>query len=45
VDFIQGRAATSVGAVHYLDAQRLADEWYPKIDTRIKGICTQTEKG
>jgi len=38
VDFIQGRAATSVGAVHYLDAQRLADEWYSRICSRIETV-------
>ena len=41
VDFIQGRAATSVGAVHYLDAQRLADEWYSRICSRIDGVSAQ----
>ena len=38
VDLIQGRAATSVGAVHYLDAQWRADEWYPKIRSKIDGV-------
>jgi len=42
VDFIQGRAATSVGAVHYLDAQRLADEWYLRIRSRIDAVCART---
>ena len=41
VDFIQGRAATSVGAVHYLDAQRLADEWYSRIYERIGTISAR----
>ena len=41
VDFIQGRAATSVGAVHYLDAQRLADEWYSRICSRIDNVSAR----
>jgi len=41
VDFIQGRAATSVGAAHYLDAQRLADEWYSKICSRIDTVSAR----
>jgi len=44
VDFIQGRAATSVGAVHYLDAQRLADEWYSRICTRMDSVSAQTQE-
>jgi len=44
VDFIQGRAATSVGAVHYLDAQRLADEWYSRIRARIDTVSARIKE-
>ena len=34
-DFMQGRVQRTIGGVHYLGVQRLADEWYLKV---VEGI-------
>ena len=39
VDYMQGRSQHGVGNNHYLNAQVLADEWYPKIRARIEKVA------
>jgi len=38
-DYIQGRSGTSIGQRHYLDGQRMSDQWYPVIIVKLDAIC------